>query len=278
MNDKSELYFSTGEFARILGVTKHTLFYYDEIGLFSPAFKNEENGYRYYFLWQIDTFQTLSVLQKLGMSLKEIKEYLENRSVDQLLPILKEKEKEVDDEIETLMNIKKFISREIKTISDSQKMVLDQPYQMYLPEEYLIMTRIKGGSERELATEIGEHVKNSGKYHIIVSTVGAVCRYEDLKRGEYSKYTDVYTRLDKKIPSVSLVVKPAGDYVVVYYKGYQSSMEYPFPLIDNYARERHLKLGECWYEDFVVDELTASDYDDYIVKVSVQVIGMEDQV
>ena len=45
MEKKSELYFTTGEFARILGVRKHTLFHYDEIGLFSPALK-EENGYR----------------------------------------------------------------------------------------------------------------------------------------------------------------------------------------------------------------------------------------
>ena len=32
MNKK--MYFSTGEFAELAGVSKHTLFYYDEIGLF----------------------------------------------------------------------------------------------------------------------------------------------------------------------------------------------------------------------------------------------------
>ena len=39
MDQRSELYFTTGEFAKILGVKKHTLFHYDEIGLFSPAVK-----------------------------------------------------------------------------------------------------------------------------------------------------------------------------------------------------------------------------------------------
>ncbi len=68
MEKQSELYFTTGEFARILGVGKHTLFHYDEIGLFSPAIK-EENGYRYYFVWQMDTFEVIRALQKLGMSL-----------------------------------------------------------------------------------------------------------------------------------------------------------------------------------------------------------------
>lgn len=45
MNKK--MYFSTGEFAKLAGVSKHTLFYYDEIGLLSPEIKNKENGYRY---------------------------------------------------------------------------------------------------------------------------------------------------------------------------------------------------------------------------------------
>ena len=66
MEKQSDLYFPTGVFARILGVRKHTLFHYDEIGLFSPALK-EENGYRYYFVWQMDMFEVIRALQKLGI-------------------------------------------------------------------------------------------------------------------------------------------------------------------------------------------------------------------
>ena len=61
MDQRSELYFTTGEFAKILGVKKHTLFHYDEIGLFSPAVK-EDNGYRYYFVWQMDALSLIHIL------------------------------------------------------------------------------------------------------------------------------------------------------------------------------------------------------------------------
>ena len=44
MEKQSELYFTTGEFAKILGVKKHTLFHYDEIGLFSPAVRRIITG------------------------------------------------------------------------------------------------------------------------------------------------------------------------------------------------------------------------------------------
>ena len=96
MEKQSELYFTTGEFARILGVRKHTLFHYDEIGLFSPALK-EENGYRYYFVWQMDMFEVIRALQKLGMSLGEIKEYMENRSPERFMSMMDGKKRQLDE-------------------------------------------------------------------------------------------------------------------------------------------------------------------------------------
>ena len=51
----NERYITTGEFAKLTGVTKHTLFYYDKIGLFSPEIK-KENGYRLYSFEQLEVF------------------------------------------------------------------------------------------------------------------------------------------------------------------------------------------------------------------------------
>ena len=52
MKRKDENLYTTGAFAKYFGIKKDTLFYYDEIGLFSPAFIGE-NGYRYYTASQI---------------------------------------------------------------------------------------------------------------------------------------------------------------------------------------------------------------------------------
>lgn len=51
------LYFTAGQFARLHQLNKRTLHYYDDIGLFSPAYKGE-NGYRYY------TYQQSAQLEK----------------------------------------------------------------------------------------------------------------------------------------------------------------------------------------------------------------------
>ena len=57
-------YMTTGEFASAMGVSKDTLFHYDDIGLFCPE-KVSENGYRYYSIYQMETFDTIRMLRDL---------------------------------------------------------------------------------------------------------------------------------------------------------------------------------------------------------------------
>lgn len=71
-------YFTTGEFSKILGVSKDTLFYYDKIGIFSPQLKLD-NKYRYYSIFQIEPFYVIYVLKELGMPLNEIKDYMSEK-------------------------------------------------------------------------------------------------------------------------------------------------------------------------------------------------------
>ena len=64
-------YFTTGEFAKMAGVNKQTLFYYDQEGIFKPDMV-AENGYRCYSYAQFETFTVSSMLRDLGVSIKEI--------------------------------------------------------------------------------------------------------------------------------------------------------------------------------------------------------------
>ena len=52
MKNRKYLY-TTGQFAKLNGINKRTLHYYDEIGLFCPECKGE-NGYRYYTCFQTE--------------------------------------------------------------------------------------------------------------------------------------------------------------------------------------------------------------------------------
>ncbi|MEG1551671.1 MAG: MerR family DNA-binding transcriptional regulator, partial [Oscillospiraceae bacterium] len=65
------IHFTTGQFAKLHNINKRTLHYYDDIGLFSPAYKGK-NGYRYYTYQQSPTLEMLLTLRELNMSVNEI--------------------------------------------------------------------------------------------------------------------------------------------------------------------------------------------------------------
>lgn len=271
MEQRSELYFTTGEFAGILGVTKHTLFHYDEIGLFSPAIK-EDNGYRYYFVWQMDVFEVIRGLQKLGMPLGEIKEYMENRSPQRFLSLMGQQEQRIDQEIRRLRNMKKFIRYEIESTEAALKTPLNQPRMIRCPEVYLLVSDVHGNGEKKLAVEIAEHMKLRERHMAGTTTVGTISLGTDLSRGIYDRYVQVYTNLDRKIPGLRTVKRPGGDYIEVCYDGFSNGLERPYAMITRFAEQEQLKLDDAWYEDFLLDELTVKGYENYITRAIVRVL------
>ena len=71
--------FTIGQFAKIHGVTKKTLMWYDEVDLVKPSVIGE-NGYRYYTYQQSSVLETVLMLRELNISIEEIKHFMSNRS------------------------------------------------------------------------------------------------------------------------------------------------------------------------------------------------------
>lgn len=67
--------FKIGEIAKILGVTRKTILVYENMGLLTPAIKDEKSGYRYYTADNMTQIRSIRSLQSLGLSLTEISEY-----------------------------------------------------------------------------------------------------------------------------------------------------------------------------------------------------------
>ena len=60
---------------KIMGVTRKTLLVYENMGLLTPAVKDEGSGYRYYSADNMTQIKAIRSLQALGLSLKEVAEY-----------------------------------------------------------------------------------------------------------------------------------------------------------------------------------------------------------
>lgn len=71
--------YSIGQFSVMFQLNKKTLRYYDEIGLFKPAFVDENNQYRYYEENQITVMKEIVRLKDIGIPLELISKILNSQ-------------------------------------------------------------------------------------------------------------------------------------------------------------------------------------------------------
>ena len=79
---------SLGQMARLNGLSEQTLRLYDKAGLFSPMYRDAENGYRYYDIRQSAQLDMIQHMKALGMSLKDIREQMTHFELDMFKTIL----------------------------------------------------------------------------------------------------------------------------------------------------------------------------------------------
>ena len=103
--DRKEKLLTIGQFAALHGINKKTLMWYDETGLFKPAAKNAENGYRYYSYRQSPLLETILLLRELNVSVAEIQKFIKMRSAESLKNLLEKKIKDVDAQLMHLQAI-----------------------------------------------------------------------------------------------------------------------------------------------------------------------------
>ena len=106
-------YLSITQLGKIKHITTETLRHYDRIGLFTPGYIDPDTRYRYYSLDQIEQIDTILELRDMGMSLGDIRTFMENRAVAMSLKLLSEKETELEKEIAVKRRLLKNIREKI---------------------------------------------------------------------------------------------------------------------------------------------------------------------
>ena len=88
-----------GEFSQLGQVSIRTLRHYDEIDLLHPKLVDEESGYRYYSVRQLEVLAQIVLLRDLKFSLKEIKNLIQQDPKIFTAALLK-KDREIEKEIQ----------------------------------------------------------------------------------------------------------------------------------------------------------------------------------
>jgi len=272
MPSKDKQYFTTNEFAEICGVTKHTLFHYDEIGILKPELV-KSNGYRYYSIKQFYQYDMIFILKQAGTSLSEIKDYIMDQNPDHFLAILKQKEQRLKDEIRKTTLMRNKVISAIDKTEEALRSIYSVPYIEECEEEYFIIVKISGyDNDKEELQKIREHFEYCDEQSSDCDLLmGAIVSMENLIAGEYDKPDYYSNKIKHKVKSSRLRIKPKGTYAVIIHKGAYRELPKSYEKLKEFIVEKNMMLDGDAYENDMLSYLAAVDPNEFVVKISIPV-------
>lgn len=268
---KKEVLLTTGQFAKLCKVEKHVLFYYDEIDLFKPEVV-KANGYRYYAYYQFYTFIVVNFLKDLGMPLKAIKHYLDNRSADLLLDTLADREKIIDQQILELKLSKMFISHSREIIKIAEANPADQVFIVEEPEEALLMSQMF--SDNDNRSFIQKYNSFSELHSIYMMNYVGMIFHKDSEDVNDDKSTAfLYTKyFGLSANPVKTFMKQAGPYLTINHHGSYETLSKAHKTLVAYANEHKLEIDNYIYEKLLVNEILVNSEDEFVIQLSVLIL------
>ena len=228
-----------GQMARLNHVSEQTLRLYDKIGLFCPS-QRGENGYRYYDIKQSALLDNIQYMKSLGISLKEIKYQMEQRDLSLIESALREKQRQIKEEIRTLECQHRALERTIESFSRYRSAPPDGTLQMeYIGQRqmYVVDTGVN------VYDHDAEHYENSLRNlkdqlvkdklpQIYFCNAGTILEQDDFLNCRLHS-TKVFVFVDREfVPEELMTTVPAGNYACIYCDDFYKEKAYISRLLE----------------------------------------------
>ena len=264
--------FTVKEFAQFHHLNKRTLHYYDEIQLFSPKIKIA-NGYRYYSIEQSSELEYILALKELGMTITEMKDYLSNPRLDELLQITDSKLKEIDDKIQHLERLKGYLTDKQFNMRLIHEIEQDQIIVKEVEEEYIYCTELDTTDHK--TNILMKHLRNAWKYHPFKVGCGSYIDIEKIKCRQFQHYDGLYSIIEQQPLQNDMRICERGTYLYAYHIGTWDELSSLYEKILDYAKQHHYRLSGYAYERGI-SELSLLHRSEYITEIKIKCEKMKE--
>lgn len=232
---------SIGKVAEIMDVSVQTLRYYSNIDLITPAYINPESGYRYYSADQLHFIDRIKYLQKLGISLADIKTILKENNIFLLLDTLEKRRKAC---LEKIQSLQKEISdidwyKDYFTYIDSDHFTSDC-YSLHFETRYLLAVKCMEGESRQNFHVRLYNLKSSLQSIPVKRQFSYILDYDSFIDGELNpKYLGMFLdeapsdksikEYDELLKGARIIEIPAGNYFCFKSRILSDSWDTSFP-------------------------------------------------
>lgn len=263
--------FSIGELAKYQNLSKQTLIYYDRIGLFRPAYVDPDNGYRYYSSAQIDRLDTILIMKKIGFSLKEIREYMKDYTIDTSLTVLRKQLTVIDRQIGELSMIRSRLLHRCVQMENARNYMEAEATVVTeaVREQYLLVRNVEEPYRmREISIATKRCFAEAFQKHLpVYFQSGVTVPLQRIREGRYTEASAAFLPIEKTEDVQNLHRMPAGTCVCTYHIGDYLSIGRSYDRLLEYCDSHGLKILSDSYEFCINDYLTTDDENEYITKI-----------
>ena len=265
---------SITEMAKLRNISTETLRHYDRIDLLKPVHVDPDTGYRYYSITQYEKIGTIRELKNLGMSLREIKEYFDNRNVESSRILLTEQKKKIDEQIDELIRIRQEINAKIDFLDIVRTTDLNDEIRIkhFKARQYVYFNRtVSDDIELSYDSVSLERVLSKSKQSMPIFATnrygGLVSRADILKNVKplSAKMIILYDG-EEDVDECNIIEAPEGDYLCMFYVGNFWNREESIEKMLTYMKENDLVLaGDVlqmqWVDFAITDNLDDISYE-----------------
>ena len=261
--------FTTGELARLHGISKQTLIFYDHAGVFCPREKDPDTGYRYYSADQLEMLDHILMLKDMGMSLQEIREFLTLPDTADAVAILRRQQQVLRERQARLREAVARLDQKLATLEGLRGATPEQVARVALPAAPLALPPVDPPGEAvetDLALKLLLRTVRERRLPFVYQ-MGTRISPESLAAGRYSQAFEVFFPLRRTCSSSLCRMRPAGTYLRCIHRGpYETVSETYARLLDT-AQEQGLQVIGGSYEHCILDSMTVRTPEAYLTDV-----------
>lgn len=257
-------YYKINEIAKLYNIKTDSLRYYEEVGLICPL--RSKSNYRLYTLNDIYILNIIRDCLKLGYDTSQIKEYLDNRSVNNTIAFLKEEEKLIQRQIRDLQSTLSSIQTRIEDLDRTKQIDFNTCKIEAYPKRYCRYLKEKIDQDEKidfLLTKLSESMEED------ISVLGnmdsgSVVEY---KNNAYV-YTSVFILTQEEKHDFIL---DEGIYCTYTYSGQYDRTNQLFYKMKDWIQEHNYTIEGPFLEFLLIDIHETKKVEEYITSIHVKV-------
>lgn len=260
--------YKIGDISKLYNISNDILRYYEKIGLLIPDVRGE-NGYRYYSESQLWKLNNIRSLRNLGVSLNEIIDFLNTRSIKKAKEMIKFQLKKIDENLRELLKLKEELELKKENIRYFENFSdYEIPRIKYYPKRYILLKNGKFKDENEINLELKKLKRKSegdNDFIFTESEIGTVIKLEEWEKGNYSDYIGTFI-ITNEIKENFL---DEGEYLTYFFSGDYINLSKHYKKLKEFIRENNYRVCGNIIELYHIEMHITENKEEYVTEIQI---------